>query len=41
MIPIDMAVDVSSHVLRLTEAHGAELPAYKTARKQIDAVKEH
>ncbi|KAJ4301086.1 hypothetical protein N0V90_003176 [Kalmusia sp. IMI 367209] len=41
MVPIDMAVKVSSHVLSLAEAHGAELPAYKAVRKQIDAVKEH
>lgn len=41
MVPIDMAVKVSSHVLSLAEAHGAELTAYKAVRKQIDAVKEH
>jgi hypothetical protein len=41
MVPVDMAVKVSGHVLSLAEANGAELPAYKTVRKQIEAVKEH
>jgi hypothetical protein len=41
MVPIDMAVKVSSHVLNLAEAHGAELPAYKAVRRQIEAVKKH
>lgn len=41
MVPIDMAVKVSSHVASLAEAHGAELPAYRAVRKQIDAVKKH
>ncbi|KAJ4344585.1 uncharacterized protein N0V89_012329 [Didymosphaeria variabile] len=41
MVPIDMAVKVSSHVLNLAEAHGAELPAYKAVRGQIEAVKKH
>ncbi|KAF1971185.1 6-phosphogluconate dehydrogenase-like protein [Bimuria novae-zelandiae CBS 107.79] len=40
MVPIDMAVKVSTHVLSLAEAHRAELPAYKAVRRQIDAVKE-
>ncbi|KAL5391325.1 hypothetical protein DPSP01_001200 [Paraphaeosphaeria sporulosa] len=41
LVPIDMAVKVSSHVLNLAEAHGAELPAYKAVRRQIEAVKNH
>ena len=41
MVPIDMAVKVSSHVTTLAEAHGAELPAYRAVRKQIDAVKKY
>jgi len=41
MVPIDMAVKVSSHVVALAEAHGADLPAYKAVRKQINVVKEY
>lgn len=41
MIPIDMAVKVSSHVLSLADAHRAEIPAYKAVRRQIEVVKEY